>query len=482
VKIVFAAAEMRPFAATGGLAEVVQSLSIALAHLGHEVKVFLPFYQSAKKENFEFKKITSSLRVPVGKNKEHGSLFSTSYQGVEIFFIEQPFYFNRPHFYGNSTGDYDDNDRRFIFFSRGVLESLSYLNFAPDIIHCHDWQAGITPAFLKLIYGKRKIFNRTRTVFSIHNLAYQGNFPKESFALTGFNDSEYRWDRLEFWDSISFLKAGLVYSDLLTTVSAEYAEEIQTEENGCGMEDILKTRSKDLKGILNGINLGKWNPSKDPELFSPFSASHTEGKAKNKEAFQKTLGLKVDKDALMIGFVGRLVDQKGLDLILPLLPEFLKMKIQFVFLGKGSVKYENLLKEIDKKTPGQLSLHLRYDPALAKQIFASSDAYLMPSFFEPCGLAQMISMRYSTVPLVRATGGLKETVRDFDEKTGQGNGIVFNNYSQKDLGVAIKRLEKLFREKATWAKIQANCFKSDFSWAKQARKYEDVYSKLLKSN
>jgi len=485
MKIVFAASEMRPFAATGGLADIIASLSSALAQQGHEVKVFLPRYQKIDSSLYNLEKITDFLPIPMGKTREQGGLFKMLHGDVEVFFIDQPFYFNRPELYGTSEGDYEDNDRRFTFFDRGVLEALKKIGCAPDILHCHDWHTGLIPAYLKTFYKSEPLFAKTYSVFTIHNIAYQGNFPPDSFPVTGFPWSEYRFDRFEFWGKMSFLKGGLVYSDLLTTVSKQYAKELQTEEFGCGMEPTLKVRSNDLKGILNGIDHSVWDPERDPELYHRFSAKSLGGKAKNKEGLQKDEGFAVDPTLPLFGFVGRFASQKGLELILAALPELVKLRAQYVFLGMGDAIYEKKLKEFFQRTQKgskNFGLHISFNPALAKQIYAASDVFLMPSLFEPCGLGQMIAMRYGTVPLVRSTGGLKETVQDLDPKKGAGNGIVFEEFSPPAFLETVKRAITLYREKKTWAKAVANCFKTDFSWEEQAKQYSLVYGSLLKGS
>jgi len=444
VKIVFAASEMRPLAETGGLGDFVGSLTRALQGLGHEVAVFLPFYRSIAQKGIPTHMIIDWL------------------------------------VYGDSEGDYEDNDRRFTFFCRAVLEALKRLRLSPDIVHSHDWQTGLIPAYLKTLYREEAIFKKSKSVFTIHNLAHQGNFPPDSFPLTGLSWQEYRFDRLEFWGKISFLKGGMTYSDLLTTVSGQYAKEIQTESYGCGMEEILKFRKKNLLGIVNGIDTEYWNPETDKELVHNFSSKDLEGKTRNKLALQKELGLDADSTAPLYGFVGRLSTQKGLDLILPLLDDFMKLHGQFVFLGTGNTLYEKMLKKAAQRNRTKMAVSIAYDPLVAKQIYASADIFLMPSLFEPCGLGQMIAMRYGTVPLVRATGGLKETVKDFDPKTQKGNGIVFTEPQDAALLKSIRRGAQLFQDKKTWGKIMGNCFKADFAWDSQAKKYVQAYQSLLK--
>ena len=482
MKIIFTASEMRPFAETGGLAEVIASLPKALQELGHEVKVFLPFYRPVQKTGFKFKKEKTLLLVPMGAAREHGALYKTVHKGIEVYSVAQNFYYDRPGLYGDKRGDYDDNDRRYTFFNRGVLEALKHLRFSPDIIHCNDWQTGLLPCFLKTLYKGEPLFKKTKSIFSIHNIAYQGNFHKDAYHITGLGEDEFTMDGLEFYGEWSFLKAGLVYADVITAVSEEYVKEIQTREYGFGMEGLLKHRNRDLRGVVNGIDTGKWNPEVDKDLKFNFSLKNIEGKEKNKTALQKLAKLKVDENIPLFGFVGRLTDQKGIDLIQKISSKLLKMNVEFIFLGTGDKRHEAVLKKLKKKDPKKMAVYLKYDPILAKQIFAASDFYLMPSRFEPCGLGQMIAMRYGTVPIVRATGGLKETVENFNEKTGKGNGLVFKAYKSEELMKMIQKAERLFLKKKTWAKMQTNCFKSDFSWARQAEKYIKIYKESQKKS
>jgi starch synthase len=470
---------MRPFAETGGLGNVVSSLAVTLAKKGHTVKVFLPRYQGISQKKYKIKKIMDPLLIPLGQSREHTTLYEGEFRGVGVYFIDQPFFYDRLGLYGDEKGDYEDNELRFILLSRGILEALKRLEFSPDIIHCHDWQTGLIPAFLKKLYKEE--FPQTRSVFSIHNLAFQGNFPSDSFSMTGFKWEEFDGGNMEFWGKVSFLKSAITYADRITTVSQAYAEEIQTEKYGCGMEQFLQKRTQDLTGIINGIDASEWDPSKKTGTLIPFSSKDLTGKVKNKAKLQRKLGLAVDNDIFLVGIVGRLTEQKGLDLILSIFPEIFKENIQFAFLGTGDKRFETELKKWQKRYPKTLSVSLEYNVSLSKEIFAGIDLLLMPSSFEPCGLGQMISMRYGAPALVRGTGGLGETVKNYIQKTGEGTGFVFKKYAPESLEKTLKTAIRLFDNKKSWVKIQANCFREDFSWSHQTQVYEDLYKSLTKT-
>jgi starch synthase len=374
-------------------------------------------------------------------------------------------------------GDYPDNDRRFIFFQRAVIEALKKLNLKPDVLHCHDWQTGLIPAYLKTLYQGDPFFKRTKTFFTIHNPAHQGNFPPDSVSITGLSWEEFRYERLEFYGKISFLKGGLVYSDVLTTVSERYAQEIQTREFGCGMEGALLRRREDLFGILNGIDLNEWNPEKDPDIEANFSAKNLIGKQVCKEALQRENRLKVEPDIPLFGFVSRLAAQKGLDLMTSVIEEVARQKWQLVILGTGDEQYHKVLRILAKRHPDYIGLNITFDPRMAKRIFSGSDMFLMPSRFEPCGLGQMISLRFGTVPVVRETGGLRDTIQEFDPNTGTGNGFTFSKYEADDFFAAIERAVQVFRDRKEWAKLIRNGMGSDFSWKVSARRYVELYER-----
>ena len=479
MRIVFAAPEMVPFAKTGGLADVAGTLPKEIQALGQEVICFLPKYKKVDANRWPLKEEISRLQIPVGSEVETGRVFRFSDpSGVQVYFIDQPEYFSRDELYGTPLGDYPDNDRRFIFFQRGVLETLRKLSFKPDVIHSHDWQTGLLATYLKTLYAKDPVFRKTKSVFTIHNLAYQGNFPPDSLSLTGLGWEEFRMERLEFYGKVSFLKAGLVYSDALTTVSPRYAEEIQGKEYGCGMEGVLRARRENLVGIVNGIDPKEWNPEADPDLPSRFSARSPEGKAACKAALQKENHFKVDARIPLLGIITRLADQKGLDILAPSVETLMKRGVQLVLLGTGEEKYHQIFKELANRYPSQLGAHILFDARLAKRIYAGSDIFLMPSRYEPCGLGQLISFRFGTVPLVRETGGLADTVDDFDPSTGKGTGFVFKEYETKAFLKALERALEAFRDPKVWLKLVKSGMKCDFSWKASAKEYVELYERM----
>lgn len=479
MRIVFAAPEMVPFAKTGGLADVAGTLPKEIQALGEEVLCFLPKYKKVDPNRWPLKEMVNRLQIPVGSEMETGRVFRfDDPSGVQVFFIDQPEYFSRDELYGTPLGDYPDNDRRFIFFQRGVLETLRKLSLKPDVIHCHDWQTGLLATYLKTLYAKDPVFQKTKSVFTIHNLAYQGNFPPDSLSLTGLGWEEFRMERLEFYGKVGFLKAGLVYSDVLTTVSPRYGEEIQTKEYGCGMEGVLRSRRDDLVGIVNGIDPQEWNPQTDRDIPSSFSAKQPEGKAVCKTELQKENHFKVDERIPLAGIITRLADQKGLDILAPAVEGFMKRGVQMVLLGTGEEKYHQIFRELGKRYPSQLGAHILFDAKLAKRIYAGSDLFLMPSSYEPCGLGQLISFRFGTIPLVRETGGLADTVRDFDPKNGKGTGFVFKEYTTSALLKTLDRALASFQDPKVWLKLVKNVMKCDFSWASSAKKYVELYEKV----
>lgn len=476
MKIVFCTSEMVPYAKTGGLADVCGSLPAELALLGHDVKVILPRYRQTNQPKFNFKKLDDYIEVPLGNKTITGNIYSTTGEsGIEVLVIDNPDFFDREQLYGTPQGDYPDNDKRFIFFQRAALETLKKLKFKPDIIHCHDWQTGLIPVYLKTIYAGEPLFKKAKVFFTIHNLAFQGNFPPDTLPTTGLGWSEFTMEKLEFYGKVSFLKGGLVYSDMLTTVSERYAQEIQTETYGCGMDGILKTRTGDLYGVVNGIDQKEWNSETDPDLAATYTVKTLDKKLINKGVLQKENGLSVDSELPLFGLISRLADQKGLDILAPAMESLAHMDIQFVLLGTGEEKYNSMFRDLGKRYPKKFGINIMFDAKMAKRIYGGVDVFLMPSFFEPCGLGQMIAMRYGTIPLVRSTGGLADTVCDFNSKTGKGNGFVFSEYTTKALLDTIGRAVDLYHDKKNWKILQANAMTADFSWKISAKKYIDLY-------
>ena len=455
MKIAFCSSEVFPFAKTGGLADVSGALPLALAKKGYKVKVFMPLYKGIKpKEN----------KAGCGYIKK---------EGIEFYFIEHDEFFKRDGLYGTSRGDYPDNLDRFSFYSRAVLDTLSTLKFYPDIIHTNDWQASLVNAYLKLMYKNDDFFKNTRSVLTIHNLAYQGVFKKDKFKLLNIPDEYFSPKYFEFYGKINLLKAGIIFSDMITTVSPTYATQIQTPEYGCGLDGVLREKKARLAGILNAIDYKIWNPDKDKLIYKKYSPKNLKDKAINKSKLQKDMGLEVNEDKLLLGMVGRLAEQKGIDILLSSLNSILK-KHQVVILGLGDAKYHARLKKQATKFKKSLSLNLKFDERLAHRIYAGCDCFLMPSRFEPCGLSQMISYKYATVPIVHHTGGLADTVVDVERG---GGGFPFYKYDKKDLIDAIARADEVFKNKKTWDNILKQISKYDFSWDNAAASFIEVYKK-----
>jgi starch synthase len=477
MKIVFAASEAAPFAKTGGLADVAGSLPRALASLGHDVRVVMPRYRQVDKAKAKLKKV-APLLVPLGGWRERADVLEGTMGGaVTVYFIEKDIFFDRPGLYQTARGDYPDNAERFIFFSRSVLELCRALDFSPDIVHCNDWQTGLVPLYLKKSYGDAGPLQKTKTVFTVHNLGYQGLFRHLDMRLTGLGWDVFTPEGIEFWGRMNFLKAGLVFSDCVTTVSRTYSREILTPEYGHGLDGVLATRADDLYGIVNGIDYEYWDPSRDRALPKTFSASKPEGKAACKKKLRALAGLPPSEGPL-IGMVTRLADQKGLDILTGALPDIAALGVQLVILGTGDEKYERLLAEASRRHPEKVRALFRYDDALAKNIYAGCDMFLMPSRYEPCGLGQMNALRYGAVPIVRRTGGLADTVRDYNG--GRGTGFLFEEYSAAALADCLRRALKVYGNPSAWKRLVRRGMEQDFSWERSAREYVKVYRKALK--
>lgn len=482
MKIVFVISEMVPYAKTGGLADVAGTLPAALQALGHEVVCFLPKYRDITPDKWKMVSEIDRLYVPLGGGQEDVRILShVAEDDVKAYFVDFPEFFSRDELYGTPQGDYPDNDRRFALFQRSVLEALIKLKIKPDIIHCHDWQTGIIPVYLKTLYAKTPAFKKTKSVFTIHNLAYQGNFPPDSLATTGLGWEQFQMQRLEFYGKVCFLKGGILDADAVTTVSERYSQEIQTEEFGCGLETTLQSRAEEIHGIVNGIDTVYWNPATDNTLPENYDASNLAGKAACKKALQKENELPEDPKIPLIGITSRLVDQKGLDILLTSLPDMMEMGYQFVLLGTGDEKYHKLLRSMAKKYPDQMGIHILFDGKMARRIYAGCDLFMLPSYYEPCGLGQMIALRYGSVPLVRETGGLADTIDHFDPETKQGNGFLFHDYTSDALTLALEEARKCFDASENWEALVQNAFACDFSWQQSAKKYSHLYEGLLSS-
>lgn len=457
MKVAFVASEAVPYAKTGGLADVIGTLPKHLTGQGIEVVVLLPRYKGITNGR---PVCTLPIRIKDVRNV-------TVYQDRNFFFIDYPSFFGRDGLYGTLQGDYPDNCERFTLFCKAVC-ALCEQNDV-DLIHCHDWQTGLIPLILRDHESARK------SIFTIHNLGYQGRFPRGKYDLLGLPESYFTPEGIEYYGDINFLKAGIVYSDAVTTVSENYAREIQTPELGFGLDGILRTRGDQIVGIINGIDHTEWNPAHDPHLFEPFIDQR--GKRKNKDHLLQACAL--HEGAPLIGMVSRIASQKGFDILMQGFEEIMTHDVVFVILGLGDEVYHKKLKKYEKLFPGRVSVHLKFDNTLAHRIYAASDFFLMPSLYEPCGLGQLISLRYGTVPIVRFTGGLKDTITEYDAETGQGNGFGFTEYTCDTLNAAIHRALHVYQDTSKFAVLSKKCMELNFSWEESAKKYKKLYKTLL---
>ena len=480
MKILFVSSEVSPFAKTGGLADVAGSLPKALKKNGHDVRIIMPLYQCVEAGSFTIKKSRKGFEVPVDGIIQKGLLRQTTLADIPVYLVEKKEYFQRPELYGTSAGDYPDNSRRFGFFCRGVVDLMKRLDFRPDIIHCNDWQTALIPFLIKQEHQDDPFFTKTALVYTIHNLAYQGIFERESLSSLGLNESHFTIDLLEYYGKINLMKGGMLTADVINTVSNAYCREIQTKEMGCGLEGVLQHRAHDLYGILNGIDYQDWNPSTDPLIFKNYTATTLSGKAANKKNLQQVLGLEQNPAIPLLGMITRLSSQKGLDLLEALLPKFEEQKLQLVLLGTGDEKYMKMLSTLQKKPSKKLSVNLTFDQALSRKIYAASDMFLMPSHYEPCGLGQLISFRYGSVPVVRKTGGLADTVFDSRDGVREPNGFTFDEYTPEAFWEGITRALETYQDRKKWDKIVRSGMNSDYSWDHSGVEYEALYEKALK--
>jgi starch synthase len=460
MKILFLASEVVPFAKTGGLADVAGALPIALEHQGHEVRIAMPKYKEVSEAGNVSK---------IGEN-------------IVVHFIENSRLYNKDGLYVDSDGvDHSDNLERFAYYCKESLELVKNQGFRPDIIHCNDWQTGLVPVYLKTLYRDDVFFKDTKTIFTIHNLAYTGSFERGQWPKTALDKSLFDINGLEYYGKFSLLKGGLVFSDAITAVSPTYAKEIQTEEFGCGMEGILQSRSDCLYGVLNGIDYGFWDPQKDKHIYKNYSQDNIQGKFTNKEMLIKDLDMKISTDKPLIGTVGRLAYQKGYDILADIISEICEMDIGFVLLGTGEKKYHDILQDAANRHKKNVSINLIFDEALAQKIYAASDIFLMPSRYEPCGLGQLISFKYSTVPVARKTGGLADTVFEYSPDTEQGNGFLFKDCVSAHLLDAIKKAVTVYKDKERWGRLIKKISGYDFSWDRSAQEYVRIYKNITRS-
>lgn len=478
MKILFVSSEGLPYSKTGGLADVVEALPKALREMGHEVAVFLPRYHGNKITST----LISSVTVACGDTPRFPAIAEgKAVEGIRYFFADDPEYFDRPQLYGDKAGDYPDNAERFSEFSRLAIECAKRV-WLPDVIHCHDWQSALVPVILRTQHANDPAVRSLPVVLTIHNLAYQGVFPQKALGKMGLPEALFTPDALEFYGKVNFLKGGLIFADYLTTVSPRYAKEIQTAEFGSGLEGVIRGRADRLVGILNGVDYTAWNPETDTFTPQNYSARSLDGKKICKKNLLNLFHLPEDNlGRPLIGIVSRFADQKGFDLIAEVATALLNEDLAIVALGSGQPQYEKLFQDLAAKYPARVGVKIAYDNALAHNIEAGADMFLMPSRYEPCGLNQIYSLRYGTVPIVRATGGLDDTIENFDPKTKQGTGFKFNDYSGRALLECVRAALKVYRDANTWQTIQANGMAKDFSWKPSAAAYVTLYEAARKS-
>ena len=478
MKILFVSPEGLPFSKTGGLADVVEALPRSLAASGHQVCVLLPRYRG----NQSSKTIISSLSAPLGGTMRFPAICEAgTFEGVRYFFVDDPEFFNREKLYGDKAGDYPDNALRFGELSRAAIEFCKQV-WMPDVMHCHDWQAALAAVYLRTTYANDPSLTHLPVVFTVHNLGYQGLFPRTTLTDIGLPDSLFRIDALEYYGKINLLKGGLIFADYVTTVSRKYAKEIQTTEYGCGLEGVIQSRGKRVVGILNGVDYTQWNPETDTHIAATYSAKLLDGKRLCKKDLLSVLQLPAENmERPLIGVVSRFVDQKGFDLMADTAAELMKEDLALVALGNGEAKYEKLFQELAKKYPSRVGVKIAYDNTIAHKIEAGADMFLMPSRYEPCGLNQIYSLRYGTIPIVRATGGLDDTVEPFNAKTGKGTGFKFEAYQGAALIKCVREALAAYRNLEQRRALQTNGMAKDFSWKASAAEYVKLYEAAKQS-
>lgn len=476
LKVLVVSAEAAPFAKTGGLADVAGSLPKALSVLGNDVRIVMPRYKMIKETEY-----VTDFPVAMG-NRQEGIILRKSKieaildnveREVPVYFIDNYHYFYRDGIYG-----YYDEAERFTLFCKAVLEMLPRINFQPDVIHCNDWHTGPICLLLKTLYKDNQYYSKIATVYTVHNLLYQGNFGPEVMEYLGVGKEVYHPEGAEFFGNFSFMKAGLAYADVINTVSKTYAKEIQTPEYGEKLEGFIRKRVNDLYGIINGLNYHEFNPWTDPKIYKNYNIDHLENKRENKYALQRELRLP-ERDVPVIGLVSRLVDHKGLDLITQRFNEIMALDLQLIILGTGEPRYEEMFEKYKARYPEKVGVYIGFNSVLAQRIYAGSDMFLMPSHMEPCGLGQLISLRYGTIPIVRATGGLADTIHDYNSNNDIGNGFSFQDYNSKELLAAIQRAMELYNRTNEWQSLVRRALTIDYSWARSGDEYLKLYEIAL---
>jgi len=486
MKILLASSEARPYSKTGGLADMVAALAKSLAQAGHQVGLITPLYLGLRERLRDLQRTDLQLDFPLGVRRVRGEVWVRHQSpGLSIYFIDQPEFFQRSTLYQKYGQDYPDNAERFIFFSKAIAHLATELRPAADVVHLNDWQTGLAALFLQESRRLRRDKPVPRTCMTVHNLAYQGVFPPQAFSLTNLHWDQFNPETTEFYGQLNCLKAGIACADIVTTVSPRYAQEITTDEFGCGLDGLLRQRQATLLGIPNGVDYEEWNPSANHWIPHAYSRGDLSGKATNKLELQRELGLPINSSIPLFGNIGRLVEQKGVDVLLEALGELLASELQFVLLGTGTPAFEQAYQQLRQRHPGKVAVQIGFDEGLSHRIEAGCDFFLMPSRFEPCGLNQMYSLRYGTIPIVHATGGLDDTVIDVrDPASSEGgsiraNGIKFHEHSAAALGKAIRKALALFAEPEVFAHFRQNAMAADFSWEHTAAQYVEVYERAL---
>ena len=481
LKVLMASSEAVPFAKTGGLADVAGSLPPALLRRGVETSLVLPAYRTILESGLTWRPMITDMEVPLGyATLKANVLESQTPDGVRVYLIDREDLFDRPNLYGNRNGDYYDNLERFSFFCHGVLRLANQLSIRPDVIHLHDWQTGLIPALLKGPYADWPNLSGIPTVFTIHNLGYQGQFGGDRLPVTGLPYSQFfHAEGLEYWGDFSLLKSGIVYAHAVTTVSPTYALEIQTDEGGMSMAPVLRSRGGDVRGILNGVDYAIWNPETDPHIAANYDINDPVGKSRCKAALIQELQLDATlMEAPLLCMISRLDVQKGFDLLLSVMEGIMETGAGLVILGSGNEWMANELSKVQTRHPGRMALRFGFDGNLAHHIMAGSDIFLMPSLYEPCGLTQMYALKYGTVPVARGTGGLEDTISSFDPSTRKGNGFKFYSYDANAFLGSVREAVSLFKKPALWQQLVHNGMKMDFSWDRSAREYLNIYRSI----
>ncbi len=481
LKILFATPEAVPFAKTGGLADVAGALPKSLRARGCEVKLVMPYYRMVKDSGLPHQYLGEEIEASLGGEKLRADVYLGHLnQDIPVYFIGREEFFDRESLYSTPKGDYFDNAERFIFFSKAVLNLCQRIGFSPDILHHHEWQTGLIAAYLKSTLRSDPFYSHTAAVFTVHNIAYQGLFKKEKFALTGLPAEMYNPEGIEFWERVNFMKAGIVYADAINTVSKKYSEEIQTPEYGYGLEGILRKKKANLYGILNGVDYEDWDPSHDTHLATRYDLKDISGKKECKKDLLKEFRLPPSLENVpLLGMISRLADQKGFDLLAEILEPLFALDIGFILLGTGEQKYHDLFAQVAQKYPQKAGVRSAYEDRLAHKIEAGADFFLMPSKYEPCGLNQIYSLKYGTIPVVRATGGLDDTILHYDPATRKGNGFKFSRYDSKEFLNTLKGAIRFYSQPEHWRQLLQNAMSADFSWDKSADAYLQVYRKAL---